>query len=169
MTTVCPLPLRWSDTYGQLTIGGWPLNGPAWCCTDLSPLRDSLDIRLTNVLVPGVAGRVPRSGLDDETDVSLRMVFSGACDQEGVPHADGRGGLLANRRTFEARYVHPIRTGAASLTGVLTDPAPDGGTVTSTSPVQPLGLLDWQTRPGGYAVGVLELRIPRGGFSEVDE
>lgn len=162
MVTVCIAPLVWSTAYGDLTIGGVDMLGPAWAVLDLSPLRESLEVRQTSVLIEGRGGRRSRPGLPDETDYSLRMAFSGATDQAGVPWADPRGGLLANRRTFETSVIVAARaTSDGTLPAVLSepDPATPGDSIDFGCDLMPLRLTGWQVRPNGYGIGVLEVRI----------
>ena len=157
----CPLPLNCTDTYGKLTIAGVELQGPGWCAFDLSPLYDSPDFRADNPLVETQPGRVARPTIADETDYSLRVMFSGATDQAGTPHVDPAGGLLANRFAFVAALIDPIQSGAAAdLPAVLEVPSASGGTTTYLFDCQPLKLDGYTLLPGAYARAVLELRIP---------
>lgn len=159
----CPLPLNCGDVYGSLSIGGETLHGPAWCAHDLSPLYDSPEFRDgPNVLVERLPGRVARPVVTDETDYSLALMFSGYSDQAGTPWTVPEGGLLANRRAFEADFITPIRTGTASLAATLEIPDPSDPMVSLTwvFDVQPLKLSGWTFLPNAYARAVLELRIP---------
>lgn len=158
----CPLPLNCGDTYGELTIDGLSLHGPAWCAWDLSPLYDSPEFRGDNILVERLDGKVARPVVTDETDYSLRLMFSGYSDQAGVPWGAPAGGVLANRQAFHDTYVAPIRSGTASLPATLEIPDPDdpNATITYLFDVQPLKLSGWTLLPNAYARGVLELRVP---------
>ena len=163
MTSVCPLPLACSTAYGELTVDGWSLHGPAWCVTNLSDLRNSPSIRLENVEIEDQPGAIPKPGLDDVEDYSFPIVFSGAVDRTGTPYANPAGGLFANRDALHARLVAPIRSGTSDLPAMLELPDPDdvNGTITYLGDVQPLQLRNWQERPGGYAVATLVVRVPR--------
>ena len=164
----CPLPLNCSETYGELEIDGDSLHGPAWCAHNLSPLYDSPDFRDDNPLVETQPGRVARPTIVDQTDYSLRLMFSGATDQAGTPHDDPAGGLLANRRLFVATFIDPIQSGAAvDLPATLTVPDAAGGAdIVFAFACQPLKLSGFTLLEGGYARAVLELRIPVPEFAE---
>lgn len=154
----CPLPLDCSESYGTLVIATVPLQGPAWCAPDLSPLLESPAFRGENPTIERLAGRSARPIIDDETEYSIRLVFSGATDQAGVPHASGPAGLLENRRVFEDTYIRPIREGSATLAAELT--VPDGGEGdTYEFGIQPLRLT-FELQPRSYALGVLRVRVP---------
>lgn len=165
--TICAQPLSCSTEYGELTIAGWSLHTGAWCAFNLSPLYESPAIRHENVLVETQAGRSARSGLTDETDYSLRMVFSGAETRLGVAYQDHPGGLMANLRALQAQLVTPIRSGTAALAAELAAPDPDdpAGTITFEFDCQPLRLT-WTLLPNAYARAVLELRVPVPEFTE---
>jgi hypothetical protein len=157
----CPLPLNCTETYGRLTIAGVATQGPGWCAHDLSPMYDSPEFRADNPLVETQAGRVARPTIADQTDYSLRVMFSGATDQDGTPHVDPAGGLLANRWEFVETFIDPILSGAASdLPAELVIPSASGGTITYLFDCQPLKLDGFVLLEGAYARGVLELRIP---------
>jgi hypothetical protein len=158
---VCPVPLSCSTDYGELVIADTSLHLGAWCAIDLSELYATAERRGENVLVEATAGRVPRPMLDDETDYSVPLAFSGAVDPDDVEHADPVAGLFANRDAFVATFIDPIRAGTATLPATLDVP---GGGYPLAADVQPLEL-EWRLRPGGYAVGVLTLRVPAGRFS----
>ena len=163
----CPLPLNCSETYGELTIDGVSLHGPAWCAHDLSPLYDSPDFRDDNPLVETQPGRVARPTIVDQTDYSLRLMFSGATEPDGTPHANPAGGLLANRLLFVETFIDPIQSGAEdSLTSELEFPLPSGVIATYQFESQPLKLSGFTLLEGGYARAVLELRIPVPEFAE---
>jgi hypothetical protein len=159
----CPLPLDCSETYGELTINNVSLHGPAWCAFDLSPLYDSPEFRGDNVLVETLAGRIAKPTLTDETTYSLRLMLSGYSDQAGTPWAAPAGGLLANRRAFEAAFITPIRTGTADLPATLLVPDPNDVAlgITFVFDVQPLKLTGWTLLPNAYARATVELRVPR--------
>ena len=161
MADLCPLPIDCTDTYGTLTIDGWSMHTGAWCAHDLSTLYEGAEMRGENVLVESEPGRAARPGLDDETDYSLPMMFSGAVDREGTAHTEGAAGLMLNRQSFRARLIEPIRNGTASLPATLDVP----GQGELTADVQPIRL-DWTLLPGGYARAVLLLRIPKPGAFE---
>ena len=162
MAELCPAPLNCSETYGELVIDAVTLHGPAWCAWDLSPLYDSPEFRDDNILVERLAGRVARPTVIDETDYSLRLLFSGYSNQSGsTVWTDGAGGLLANRRTFVETFVEPIQTGTADLAATLTVPDGAGGAdIVFEFACQPLKLSGFTLLPDGYARAVLELRIP---------
>lgn len=157
MAVDCALPLDCSDTYGALTIDGWSLHTGAWCAFDLSALYETADHRSGNVLVESLPGRSARPIVDDETEISLPMMFSGAVDREGTPLPDAAAGLFSNRAAFTARLIDPIRAGVASLPASLA--VPDGTTLTGE--VQPLRL-GWNLLPNGYARATLSIRLPSG-------
>lgn len=163
MASICPLPLDCSTAYGELTIDGWTLHGPAWCVTSLSDLRNSPSIRLDNIEVEDQPGTIAKSGLDDAEDYSLPIVFSGAVDRTGTEYANPAGGLFANRQALHDRLIAPIRNGTADLPAVLDLPDPDDSeaTIGYVGDVQPIMLRNWQERPGGYAVAILVVRVPR--------
>lgn len=157
----CPQPLNCTETYGTLTVAGVPLQGPAWCAFDLSPLYDSPDFREDNPLVETQPGRVARPTIADQTDYSLRVMFSGATDQDGNPWNDPAGGLLYNRLLFIETFIKPIQTGVtSSLTSELDFPLPSGSIATYQFESQPLKLDGYTLLPGAYARAVLEFRIP---------
>ena len=161
MTGMCPLPLNCSDVYGELTVDGWTLHGPAWCAHDLSALYESPDFRDANVLVETEEGQIARPMVTDQTDYTLPMMFSGAVDRTGAAYTVPAGGLLANLRALEARLIDPIRSGTADLSATLTvpDPMDPNEDIVYTFDVQPLRLT-WTLLPGGYARAVLNLRVP---------
>lgn len=161
MAVICPRPLDCSQTYGTLTVAGWSLHTPAWCAHDLSPLLASSEVRGPNVPVETQPGQQPRPVVAHETDVSLRMLFSGAVDEAGGAYPNPAGGLDTNRRRFTAALISPIRSGTAALTATLTLPD-DGiaGPQVYQFPVQPLRL-EWELLPNGYARAVLQTRLPQ--------
>lgn len=161
MASVCPSPLDCSETYGRLTIDDWSLHTGAWCAFDLSTLTDSPAVRGENVLVETLNGRVARSGRPDEAEVDLPVMFSGAVDRTGAPYDVPAGGLLANIVAFVGRFIRPILDDTAALTAVLALPSPTTPetTVDYTFDVQPIRL-EKELLPGGYARGVLTVRIP---------
>lgn len=158
----CPLPLNCSEVYGRLTIATESLHRGAWCAFNLSPLYDSPEFRGDNVLVETEEGRAARPMLTDETDYSLRMMFSGAVKANGDPWAAPAGGILANRRQFHDWYIDPIRSGTASLAATLAVPDPDDPEelLTYEFDVQPLRLSGWTLLPNAYARATLEIRVP---------
>lgn len=160
MASVCPRPLACSTDYGTLTIDGWSLHTPAWCAWDLSELLSSPAHKGGNVPVERLAGFRARPQLPAETTYSVPLMFSGATDRTGTPHADGSAGLLTNRWALEEHLVTPIRNGTATLAATLTVP----GVGVLTADVQPLRL-GFELQPGGYARGVLVLQVPTGGFT----
>ena len=162
MAELCPAPLNCSETYGELVIDAVTLHGPAWCAWDLSPLYDSPEFRDDNILVERLPGRVARPTVIDETDYSLRLMFSGYSNQSGsTVWTDAAGGLLANRRTFVEQYIDPIQTGDADLPATLTVPDGAGGAdLVYVFACQPLRLSGFTLLPEGYARAVLELRLP---------
>lgn len=160
----CARPLNCSDVYGELVIDGWSLHTGAWCAWDLSPLFESPLAKGENIDVPQIDGRVPRAWRDDETTVTLPMMFSGAVTMAGLAWDDPAGGLLRNLRDAEGRWVRPIRTGTPTLAATLTVPEPDGTDLVLSAAVQPTGLA-WQLLPNGYARAALTLTIPSGRFA----
>jgi len=161
LASLCPLPLDCSETYGRLTIDTWSLHTGAWCAFDLSTLTDSPEFRGENILVERLAGRVARPMLTDETTYTLPMLFSGAEDRTGTPWTSPAGGLLANIRALSDRIVEPLRDTDATLPATLEVPDPDDpdADLTYVFDVQPLRIVK-ELLPGGYARGVLTLRVP---------
>lgn len=165
---MCPKPLNCSGVYGDLTIAGWSLHTGAWCAHDLSPLFDSPEFRGDNVLIESEVGRSARTIVTDETEYSLRMMFSGAVDRLGAAYVNPVGGLLANRSAFVGQIIDPIRTATATLTAVLTipDPTDPAATIALEFDCQPIRLTGWTLLPDGYARTVLRLRVPVPTFVE---
>jgi len=155
----CPLPLDCATTYGALVIADVTLHGPAWCAHNLSSLYNSPAFRDANVLVESEEGTVARPIVDDETDYSLPMMFSGATNQAGAPWVNAAGGLLDNRQEFTDTFCAPIRSGIATLPATLTVPSGLGGVTIYTFPCQPLALSNFALLPGAYARAVFELRL----------
>ena len=158
----CPLPLDCSETYGRLSIDEETLHRGAWCAFNLSPLYDSSEFRGDNVLVERLEGRVARPIVTDETDYTLRLMFSGAVKPDGTPWAAPAGGILANRRAFHDTYLDPIRSGTASLPATLEVPDPDdpNEVLVYEFDVQPLRLTGWTLLPNAYARANLDIRVP---------
>ena len=169
MAKPCPDPIDCTDTYGRLQIDGWSLQGPAWCAYDLGDLYGSSNFAGDNWVVEDRPGAIAQPLLCAETTYSLPMVFSGAVNREGTPWANPAGGLIANRRSFEDRFITPIRTGTASLAAILDVPDPDDpeGWIPLAIDVQPLRL-SWQFTPEAYGRGVLTLRVPECGILTVE-
>lgn len=161
---ICARPLDCSEVYGELTIDGWSLHTGAWCAWDLSPLFESPLAKGENIDVPQVNGRVARAWRDDETTVTLPMMFSGAVTNAGLVWDDPAGGLLRNLREAEGRWVRPIRTGTPTLAATLTVPEADGTDLVLSADVQP-SRLAWQLLPNGYARAALTVTIPAGRFA----
>ena len=156
----CARPLNCTTTFGALTIASTSLHGPAWCLTDTSPLLESPEFRGANILVERLNGRVARPHVTDETDYSLRVMFSGYSNQAGTPWANQQGGLLQNRAAFETTFINPIRAASATLAASLVVPNGSGGTTTYNFNCQPLRLRGWAVRRPAYGRGILELRLP---------
>jgi len=165
-TVDCALPLDCNDVYGALTIRGWSLHTGAWCAYDLSPVFSSPAFRGENIKVESYPGRQPLVLVDDESEISLQMMFSGAEDRLGVASAASNAGLMTNLRAFREHIIDEVRNGAvATVASTLVVPE-DGGDVTYAADVQPI-TLDWTLLPGGYARAVLGLRVPGGRWVEV--
>lgn len=121
-------------------------------------LDDGPEVRGVDTVVPGSAGRIPRSRVWDHRTIELEGFVGGAGASEAVQRADMRSMLEALRTLFD-----PTRAPASLVIGLE-----DGGTATISA--RPLNMLcpatiasvrervnieleavedDWEVVPGG--------------------
>lgn len=141
------------DCMGTLDVDSIPFsNAPAWCAYTLDDLWSTPPARGTNVILPGVAGRVARRFHDDEHAVSLPMVFGGDYDVDGLPTADRQEGLQANLEYFHDAVIASPGTVGDVRTAEFVKP---DGTVL-TEPVQVRG---WQVQFRGAPSAFVVVRL----------
>lgn len=143
--------------YGWLALDGHSLNCAAWCAYDLSALWGTPELRGANILLPGVTGVIARRRRATETRLSLPFGVTGQVDANGTPYTDIYAGLEANLEFLYAYVILPTNVGDG--TRELVWHRPSGTTTTVDAHV--LGYRP-ALKPGGLAIGTLELAIPGG-------
>ncbi len=104
---------------GELFVGSVSLMCPAWAVIDVSPLRQGATHRGTDVLIPGVAGRVGMPRRKDATAFQLPMVIDCTVDRTGAATASVPAGLMVNVDYLEANVSGPVATGTGTRTVTL--------------------------------------------------
>jgi hypothetical protein len=147
---------------GSLTINSVNLSitglTRAWWITDLSPLWFPPDVRGSNVIIPGTAGRRAYTRRVDETVYDLPMVISHQYDRTNGSYADPSNGLQTNVAYLYTNVVAPTigTTVAATLT------LPSGATQTADVQCE-LAVSDHHGNSASRAV--LTLIVPAGRFA----
>lgn len=147
-----------STTTGHLAIDGVSMHTGAWCCLDLRPLYFSAKKRGENVVIPGASGQRAYPMRKDQTDVTLRMLISGAVNVVGTPSPHGPiRGLWDNLDFLDTYVVGPPAAPTATRTATVTLP---GGLV-KTAAVQVVDLVRGEGTAELIRAGLV-LRLPAG-------
>lgn len=144
------------DNGYRLTLASTLCHGPAWWCLNSDTLRDGAPTEGVNVVLPDVAGRVPRLRRTEERVVDLQFVFTGSVDPTGDAHASAEIGLEENLDAFVTAVVNatPDATGCISASLVMPSDAVRTGLVQ---------IVGFQTGTGLYdCPAVLTISIPAG-------
>lgn len=110
-------------------IDGIPLATPAWETNDLSELWDIATILGDTPTVPYRRGVLPFRRALGGKSFSLPITIIGAEDPDGVPYADPRVGLQANRDIFMRDVIRPPRVDTIDGTRTLRYHQADGSTI----------------------------------------
>lgn len=148
--------------YGELN--GIPLDTYAWRVVNsgYDELLNCPRLRGTDLVMPGAQGVRPYPRIIDVTVVAIPMLVTGAFDEDGVPIANPRAGLLQHRDYLRAN-LGLAATGDGTVPFVFhrEDPLIDwSGDVTF------LGFNGWTTLGMSDALVRLDLSIPAGELAE---
>jgi hypothetical protein len=130
----------------------------AWWITDLSPLWFPPDVRGSNVIIPGTAGRRAYQRRVDQTTYDLPMEISHQYNVSGTPYVDPSNGLQTNVAYLYTNVIAP--TIGTTVPAVLTYPA---GTTDSADVQCELFLSDH--RGNVTTKAVLSVTVPAGRFT----
>lgn len=163
--TVSPNDLTWGceTCYGELSIDGTELQGPAWC-VDLALLFASPEVRGSNTVLPGVLGVAAEPYRITETRFSLPLWVNGHWDSAGTPVGGGAtptelaAQLEENLAELYAAVVLGNTTTDVTQTAVWTLPS----TATITAEIQCLRVPPGTMLAGSVFRSTLEIRNPLG-------
>lgn len=106
---------------GNLLINSVAMTTPGWRMQDLSPLWFPPDVRGSNVIIPGTAGRRAYTKRVDETSYDLPMLIYHTVNISGSSYADHYDGLQENVAYLYANVVAP--TIGTTVAAMLTYPS----------------------------------------------
>lgn len=151
---------------GSLTVGGFPLNCPAWDVVNLDVLYPGVERALVgqNLSLPRITGRRGRPRRLDEATHNLIIWVRGDVDQNGVELAEpGWPGLWTNLATLRSNVFDPIDTGNGTRPCTLTGPGSVGAVTADCQfdPLRPQG----EVEDPNEAIYTFTLTIPAGQFA----
>jgi hypothetical protein len=104
-----PTVIKYSE---YIEINSVPLATPAFWVKDPTPLWDAAGVRGSDRLIPGIAGQAPLPRIGDVVRVPLKLIVSGAADQNGTlaTAANRRSQLLTNWEYLRTNIFTPNPT-----------------------------------------------------------
>jgi len=121
---------------GTLTIGGYPLNTPAWDVPNPMRLIHDAAVRGENVVLPGAPGVRGNPRRLDAAEFELAMFITGAVDAAGVLATNPWLTLENNLAALWANVFAPVSTGRGTRAATLVSAS--GLTYTATVTMLPL-------------------------------
>lgn len=135
--------------------GSWEtMHRAAFVAVNLDELLASPNLRGESVTVPDVAGRKFRARIVDETEASVPLVISGACDRDGVRAADHASQLADHLDWFTDSIETPSWTTLFPIRLLM----PNGTIRTADA----MFTFQWNNTVGDHALAVLRVLIPEG-------